>query len=309
MVATVTFIGTSFDGVGTKFDVIDNTVAAGFNTVTAGFETVTAGLDVVDKSMKTYHDNVIGRFDGVTGRFDGIDGTVKAGFDTVTAGFDTVTEQFDLVDTSMRTYHDNVIGRFDDATGRFDGIEATLVPPSYNILGKFAGCDGIDQNDNSISDECAEDRFPPSIFLPDHLPLVIPCLHKPALCLDKYFKSEDDAKEFLESVLQVTDDCATTEDLSLSIEVVDGSMCEDTTFAVTPKQECKDPAGIFDRTAEGQFPLLGKSLEFVIGVDATAPEINCGFAGTDGKVLRILEDNSSNLAATSFYYDIQVGLA
>jgi hypothetical protein len=266
MVATVTFIGTGFDGVGTKFDVIDNTVAAGFNTVTAGF-------------------------------------------DTVTAGFETVTAGLDVVDKSMKTYHDNVIGRFDGVTGRFDGIEATLLPPSYNILGKFAGCDGIDQNDNSISDECAEDRFPPSIFLPDHLPLVIPCLHKPALCLDKYFKSEDDAKEFLESVLQVTDDCATTEDLSLSIEVVDGSMCEDTTFAVTPKQECKDPAGIFGRTAEGQFPLLGKSLEFVIGVDATAPEINCGFAGTDGKVLRILEDNSSNLAATSFYYDIQVGLA
>lgn len=126
--------------------------------------------------------------------------------------------------------------------------------PLFIVIGQ--GCDGKDQDCNNRTDECAEDRVPPTIMLKHPIP-EIP------------FRSILAARTFLEENIDVEDDCAAN--IKVKVELVSDKACTNCTFAVTATdQRCiKEPVG------ERGEPVGTR--QFDIKVDRSPPIISCGF--------------------------------
>jgi hypothetical protein len=171
-----------------------------------------------------------------------------------------------------------------------------------------SGCDGLDQDKDGVEDNCEEDLYPPTVNLPTFVgDRNVIC--DVELCLERNFQNESDAKEFLDSLLLPMDDCAGPEFVEMDI-VRGGGECYETLFEVTGLQTF--PAD----SRCNKTVLSGPPITVKLGLDGIPPSISCGFLGDpsgtdhrmskDGKILAVLDDNSTSFVDTSLYFDIQV---
>lgn len=118
----------------------------------------------------------------------------------------------------------------------------------------------------------------------------------------------DFVEAYLKSIIQVEDDCASSDFLDVDVEYVDGT-CSNTQVKVTPVHEqqispiCKDG-----------YMRNGTSLNLFLELDEVTPDVSCGFSGlrsddriiAAGTTLFIEPTSSLNLIDSGFYFDIQV---
>jgi hypothetical protein len=130
---------------------------------------------------------------------------------------------------------------FDD-----EGLEQTILRQ---------GCNGIDQNCNDVTDECAEDQGFPTIRLTESSPSIP-------------FQSIDHARTFLDHYVDVSDNCAAV--LDVNIVLTNGQDCTECVFNATASdRRCVDEEGGAATSTEA----------FVLKVDSTYwfPAITCVF--------------------------------
>jgi hypothetical protein len=131
------------------------------------------------------------------------------------------------------------------------------------------GCDGVDQNCDGKVDECAEDQVPPTITMTQPMPTTA-------------FADVKSARDFLESHITVTDDCAA--EIDTDIVLLDDPLCSSCKFAVRAS----------DKRCYGGFQTTGlfhdsaySELEFVLPVlskkKKDALSIKCGFSQSTDK--------------------------
>lgn len=160
-----------------------------------------------------------------------------------------------------------------------------------------AGCDGVDQNNDDVADDCMEDEHPPEIVVPQLLPIDYESHHNDALRLKQALRSMGQVRHFFRSALRVEDDCARPEHLSLDIELLGGS-CEETEVEVTPIHK----QGM--TTCSEEHELLGLPMKFLLELDDGVPQVTCGFGDdrdgtfiTNRKFLFVPEDSDIDTLA------------
>lgn len=94
------------------------------------------------------------------------------------------------------------------------------------------GCDGVDSDCDGVVDECDEDLIPPTISFKDGLAIDavtnrdgVTAIASPA------FRSIQEAKDYLESIIEAEDDCASELDIAVN-SPLSGVQCESTEFKV-----------------------------------------------------------------------------
>lgn len=204
---------------------------------------------------------------------------------------------------------ENMETTFQYLNASFTQVLELLEPPGFLQGTKFAGCDGVDQDDDDIADDCHEDSYPPHLELPDFFQRTPDCKVADAICLDKYFKGSDDAIAYLKTII-VADDCASPAFLFSEVVELDG-LCDESSFKVTPfhRQDTFVPLC-------KEYELSGEPVTFVVGVDNLPPVVTCGFkpaeadletrVQVEGKFLFIPQNSNARLVDTSFYFDIEV---
>lgn len=95
----------------------------------------------------------------------------------------------------------------------------------YGPSVRYAGCDGFDNDKDELIDECDEDQFVPEIALPtsDEVSIV----GNNVTLIGKSFKTSDEAILYLKSNIKVVDDCASDQEVMLSVNYVSNT---DTAF-------------------------------------------------------------------------------
>ncbi|CAB9522469.1 unknown protein [Seminavis robusta] len=172
--------------------------------------------------------------------------------------------------------------------------------PARRRLAKFAGCDGLDQDGDGISDNCEEDLSPPELLVPpafeewrlESLEHVHSAWHVP----DMTFKSNSEAVSYLKRTLQLEDDCAPLSDLKLNITAMDAGEPQQCmhTFQATPIHYC-----------DGAPSAFGAERHFHLKVDSTTPTLSCGFKyGRKVLVMQAESNAGSQLVNTGFFYNI-----
>ena len=184
-------------------------------------------------------------------------------------------------------------------TSSFDGTRRQLVEISSNRSIKGTGCDGIDQNFNSIIDDCGEDTSPPSLLLhgthvfKHHKYPNASYLQNPA------FSSLEDAKDFLSENIIVSDDCADNLDIGITSS---DALCDETLFEIK----------VTDPICGEVNPVQTLSRSYLLRVDNTAPSISLGFHSISKpifydakkKILMVKESRKSLINA--FWHTIEV---
>jgi hypothetical protein len=148
---------------------------------------------------------------------------------------------------------ENIIDQTCTITGMLDKL---LCPfgnggPPFTVLRQ--GCDTTDQDCNGVVDECAEDKVPPSLTLQTAIP-------------DKPFKSTNEAHQFLQEHLIVSDDCAV--EFVTDIVLLSDASCCNCEFKVTTADV---------RCASSTPSTATATTNFIVKVDIAGPVINCGF--------------------------------
>ena len=156
-----------------------------------------------------------------------------------------------------------------------------------NPNAKFAGCDGWDQDQDDVADECDEDNFPPEILF--NLGGGVRSIEEtPAgqikVSSDKIFASISEAKGFVSGMTTVTDDCAPTAALHKTIDYIGGT-CDSSEFVAIPTHICQD--SFTDGTATEK---VGEGVVFLLNVDDKAPAVSCSVGENKDKTI-FLEEN------------------
>ena len=194
---------------------------------------------------------------------------------------------------------------------------------------KLAGCDDLDSDGDGKVDEC-EDRFAPEILVRDAKIFRCDDDDTSKLCYTgQVFKSDKQARNFLEYEFPASDDCTTSpKKLSVTIDYERGE-CQNTVYKLTPVQnipECNDFTDIElnnNVTISYVNPLLGASKEVTVQLDEVVPVVECGFLApnansankVDGKTLYhyLLKTegsgrrlNDARLKDAGFFYTVEV---
>lgn len=196
---------------------------------------------------------------------------------------DQNTANVDLIRDFNEEIGEHIISEIENKIDNVCGVEqgARRLKATSPSQAKNAACDGIDQNNDGIPDNCAEDHFPPYVVS----------------SLDNAFTGDDgitrtrgrtfggvkDAVDFLRNNVNVEDDCAAQDALALNLTAIEVSECSADVLA-TPVHWCQEEA------------MLGKEQKFHVPVDAAAPVVTCGFQGgqsSGGKVLYLEEGQTA----------------
>jgi hypothetical protein len=186
---------------------------------------------------------------------------VKVAAATTLAALEIATDQISFHDGGIDSSEiaatlentNNIIDQTCTITGMLDEILCPWGPGGSTFTVLRQGCDATDQNCDGEVDECAEDKVPPSLTLHTTIP-------------DKSFKSTDEAFQFLQENLIVSDDCAV--EFVTQIELPSDPSCCNCEFKVTTADvRC---AIIIPSTATA-------TKSFILKVDRAGPVINCGF--------------------------------
>jgi len=138
-------------------------------------------------------------------------------------------------------------------TQKLDKLLCPFGPDGATFTALRQGCDGVDQDCNGVVDECSEDKVPPSLTLRTPIP-------------DKSFRSTDEARQFLQENVIISDDCAA--EFQTSFVLLSEPNCCDCEFQVTTADE---------RCVNENTPGATANINFIVKVDSAAPVINCGF--------------------------------
>jgi hypothetical protein len=143
----------------------------------------------------------------------------------------------------------------EEANEKLDKLLCPWGPSGVTFCVAGQGCDGHDQNCDSVVDECSEDNVPPTLTLTRPIP-------------DTPFRNVADARQFLMESIVASDDCACNLDTTYTLQ--SGVDCCDCIFRVTTVDtRCF--------TTVAATPSATSSELFTIKVDSEAPSITCGF--------------------------------
>jgi len=149
------------------------------------------------------------------------------------------------------------VGAIEDKIDAFGKpfIGARLLRSGEDVVFRGDGCDGVDNNNNDMVDECAEDTSPPVVTVDGTIP--------------DSFESVTEANEWFHANLLGTDDCAVDVDLQF---VSNFTQVEDTNqYVITVKAvDCR-----CESIGEGAFESSERT--FTITIDGDAPVVTCGF--------------------------------
>jgi hypothetical protein len=152
---------------------------------------------------------------------------------------------------------------------------------------KNGGCNAMDDDGDGYQDNCEEDKFPPEILLNGCMEAELSRNGEEIRIKEKSFQTYDAAREYLEGIVTVVDDCAATS--NLSVDIVHNEkfgIYEEARFIVTPVHsngECGDS--------------IGDSLTFLVKVDGSAPRLSCSFVPLSGDVSKPLVDATGTISA------------
>jgi hypothetical protein len=94
-----------------------------------------------------------------------------------------------------------------------------------------AGCDGYDSDGDGKVDNC-EDRNPQRLVVKNTSLFLCDETDPQKLCYtSNTFKQYTDAENFILNQVQVNDDCAARNQLSIGTERIDSSVCGETTYS------------------------------------------------------------------------------
>lgn len=105
--------------------------------------------------------------------------------------------------------------------------------PNYPFmkLQRLAGCDRYDSDGDGIADNC-EDIFPPRLVVNNASLFLCDETDPQKLCYSaSTFKEYSHAENFILNQVQVNDDCAKRNQLSIGTERIDSSVCGETTYS------------------------------------------------------------------------------
>jgi hypothetical protein len=182
--------------------------------------------------------------------------------------------------------------------------------PEFTQGVKFAGCDGIDQQDLNVKphrpgygfvDECEEDTYPPEIVMPDCLPVKLDCVSTEAVCLDKLFRNKEAAIAYLKATIGVTDDCTRQEMLDTEVSLGAVPQCGENKFTVTPisNDVCHDGADAIEGTPK----------YFVVGIDEEKPQVTCSFDASGTSLFeRFVDERGTHMILRSSDDELKDGV-
>ena len=174
---------------------------------------------------------------------------VDAKLDQANVKLDQANEKLNQANAKL----DQVNAKLDQANQKLDDLLCPFGPDGAAFNALRQGCDAVDQDCNGVVDECAEDKVPPSLTLQTPIP-------------DKPFKSTDEALQFLQENVIVSDDCAV--EFGTAFELLSEPSCCDCEFQVTT---------VDARCINENTPGATANRKFIVKVDSAAPVINCGF--------------------------------
>jgi hypothetical protein len=189
----------------------------------------------------------------------------------------TVLQVSAALNVTMLTEFHGVNNELDDIDLAISDVNSTVLQVGASIIDKltfeyssgkrFAGCDGIDQDLDETADNCAEDLYPPSLVMSDELKVLCTSIENEGeFCLENSFTSASLVKSFLTQQMQVEDDCAHQDNVTISFS--NSSVLEScrANLVATPVHSCDDE-NLFE----------GPSAVFHAKVDGQAPKLSCGF--------------------------------
>lgn len=181
----------------------------------------------------------------------------------------------------------------------------------------------MDSDGDGKVDEC-EDRFPPEIVLRNAAMFRCDEDDTSKLCHnEEVFKSEKQARNFLEFNFALADDCSPSKNLELVIEKNPSSNCHNTMYTLTPVQnitscEGRAPVGIGDLEIVFENPLRGNEREVILDVDDEGPVVECGFRAPSSAGINMIDGNTlyhylntndsafDSLDDANFFYEVTV---
>lgn len=180
----------------------------------------------------------------------------------------------------------------------FSGNDRLLLQEEEKFK-KGAGCDGIDQDDNGIVDDCGEDKTPPSISIYS-VPVFSHPSHPNVPFLESHpFPTVDKAKSFLRDNLAITGDCSS--DLDVAISTPEAS-CDETRFDVK----------VTDRRCGDMNPYQTISKSYLLRVDSHPPTVSAGFHPAlsplfyDAKKnILVVEESRKNFMNVKFWHKVE----
>lgn len=140
-----------------------------------------------------------------------------------------------------------------------------------------AGCDGQDQDQDGVIDNCEEDQYPPEVVLRSTME-VVDDGHVKAV-VGKVFQSTEEATDALRGALSVVDDCAPAANLALNLTLKETKECH-ATVSAAPIHWCNSLANV------------GVNNLFSFQVDSQPPRVSCGFESSkagNNKILHLEE--------------------
>lgn len=138
------------------------------------------------------------------------------------------------------------------------------------------GCDSRDNDCNQIVDDCAEDQFPPEIFIGQ----------AQASCAEKWYQSSEEAIACAQDHVRIEDDCAS--ELARSNTALDlQGECRDVSITVRAVDECSN---------RNQ-----KSISNIL-VDTEDPAVSCGFGRNMDPWIFVEQQNRREFINPNFIY-------
>ena len=167
-------------------------------------------------------------------------------------------------------------------------------------LRKGAGCDGVDQDNDGIVDDCSEDKTPPSISI-HGVPVFSHPSHPNVPFLESLpFSTVDKAKIFLQDNLLISDDCATDLNIDISTPV---ASCDETRFDVKVTDPRCGEINAHQTT----------SRSYLLRVDRHPPTVFAGFHPASRplfydakKNILVVEESQKNFININFWHKVEV---
>ena len=202
--------------------------------------------------METEFNEVNAKIDQANGKLDQANGKLDQAnekIDQANGKLDQANEKLDQANGKL----DQANAKLDQANQKLDKLLCPFGPDGATFTALRQGCDGVDQDCNGVVDECSEDKVSPSLTLRTPIP-------------DKSFRSTNEALQFLQENVIISDDCAA--EFQTSFVLLSEPNCCDCEFQVTTADE---------RCVNENTPGATANINFIVKVDSAAPVVNCGF--------------------------------
>lgn len=236
---------------------------------------------------------------------------IRAIFDNMVLTGDYLQRRFQGVNDYLERMENRIVRALAPPSPPGPPPEVMVSPTNPNITfvaRNGVGCDGLDQDGDSVEDNCEEDRFPPSLRLASCTSAS--CVCDVDYCLEESFRDPSDAIAFLDAAFDSVDDCSAPEYVKTVIEPISGTACQNSRFAIIPVQTFPENSTCADVT------LPGISATVQLSLDDVAPTVLCGFqtdtsederrVSLDGRTLVIPPEKKAAFLDTLLFQSVAV---